>query len=257
MALRFDKLCLNSVGYVQVDHCGVAADYYAYLFRTLPRCWFWPGARLRYCKDYRAIELKANAFSSVGGSNKTKLKSLASCLWNIMPCLYVCMYVYLPALLCLSPCPSVCLSVCMYSDSPDVAADFRSALSYANSFIHIALSLIFFNSCCCCCCAATLLRLSLVLFAFIGNKRENGIVFKYGESARERNTTNLLTSDQTVVFFFSFLLFFSFCHFYFPSFRCSGILRRKHDDTLAAASCRSLSLSLFLFSRSPCLLQIS
>lgn len=115
MALRFDKLCLNSVGYVQVDHCGVAADYYAYLFRTLPRCWFWPGARLRYCKDYRAIELKANAFSSVGGSNKTKLKSLASCLWNIMPCLYVCMSISLPCYVCLPARLSVCLYVLRFA----------------------------------------------------------------------------------------------------------------------------------------------
>lgn len=107
----------------------------AFLFGTLPRCWFWPA---------RTIELYS---SSVGGSNKTKLKSCKLLMEHYA--MHVCLPVPVWETVCQSLWHSV---VCMYSDSPDVAADFRFALSYANSFIHIALSLIFFNSCCCCCC---------------------------------------------------------------------------------------------------------
>lgn len=154
---------------------------------------------------------------------------------SLSPCLAVC----LPARL------SLCLSVC-------TPIRLMWLLIFALLYrmqIHLFISLCrWFSSTVAAAAAVALLRLSLVLFAFIGNKRENGIVFKYGESVRERNTTFLLTSDQTVVFFFSSLHFFSFCHFYFPSFRCSGILRRKHDVPLAAVSCRSLSLSFSLLS---------
>lgn len=56
----------------------------AFLFRTLPRCWFWPA---------RTIELYS---SSVGGSNKTKLKSCKLLMEHYA------MHVCLPVLVCQS-----------------------------------------------------------------------------------------------------------------------------------------------------------
>lgn len=146
----------------------------AFLFRTLPRCWFWPA---------RTIELYS---SSVGGSNKTKLKSCKLLMEHYA------MHVCLPVPVCLSVSLSDSLALCRlyvlrfawcgcWFSLCFIVCKFIYSYRFVADFLQQLLLL--------------LLRLSLVLlsrqffFGFIGNKRENGIVLKYGESAqRESNS---------------------------------------------------------------------
>lgn len=71
----------------------------AFLFGTLPRCWFWPA---------RTIELYS---SSVGGSNKTKLKSCKLLMEHYA--MHVCL-----------PVP-VCLSVSLFGTLSSVCTPIR------------------------------------------------------------------------------------------------------------------------------------
>lgn len=143
----------------------------AFLFRTLPRCWFWPA---------RTIELYS---SSVGGSNKTKLKSCKLLMEHYA------MHVCLPVPVCLSVSLSVSLALCrLYVLRFAWCGCWFSLCFIVCKFIYSYRFVADFLQ-------QLLLRLSLVLlsrqffFGFIGNKRKNGIVLKHGESAqRESNS---------------------------------------------------------------------